>query len=230
MLNVALTGNVASGKSTVVRHFAEWGATVVDADALVREVQAPGSATLAAIVKRFGRDVLTGKGALDRDALRRRILHDEAARRALEALVHPAVARLRHAQAAEAADRGDCVLVNDIPLLFEALDPAAFDFVVLVDAPTDVRRSRLVRDRGLAPEEADRLIAAQLPAEGKRARSDVVIENAGTLAALERAAWEVWRTIRARAAATAAIAPGPLLAVFAHPDDAAVAAGGTLAR
>lgn len=230
MLNVGLTGNVAAGKSTVARHFAAWGATVIDADALVREAQLPGTPTLAAIVERFGRDVLAADGSLDRDALRRRILVDPAARAALDAIVHPAVRRRRAELADAARARGDLVLVNDIPLLFEAADPAAFDVIVLLDAPPALRRRRLVERRGLAPAEADRLIAAQLPATAKRAQSDLVIDNAGTVAALEGAAWEAWRTIRARAARRAAgDAPGPLLAVVAHVGDAALAAG-TLAR
>lgn len=230
MLNVALTGNIASGKSTVVRHFAEWGATVIDADQLVHEAQQPGSPTLAAIVRRFGADVLTGQGGLDREALRRRMLADDAARAALEEIVHPVVRERRAALAAAAEARGDCVLINDIPLLFEALDPAAFDLVVLVDAPATVRRERLCRTRGLSAEEADRLIAAQLPTEPKRSQSDFVIDNAGSLEALQRTAWRAWRTLRARAAADLAAGGGPLFAIVAHPTDAAFAAGGALAR
>lgn len=230
MLNVALTGNIASGKSTVLGHFAAWGAAVIDADRLVHEAQQPGTPTLAAIARRFGTDVLEPDGSLDRERLRHRVLEDVAARRTLEEIVHPVVRRRRHELAREAAARGDCVLVNDIPLLFEALDPAAFDLVVLVDAPVGVRRERLCRTRGLSPDEADRLIAAQLPSDIKRARSAIVIDNGGTLAELDARAWDAWRTVRARAAAQLAGGGGRLLAVFAHPDDAAVIAGGTLAR
>lgn len=199
MLNVGLTGNVASGKSTVARLFAEWGATVIDADALVREAQQPGTPTLAAIRRRFGDGVMAPDGTLDRAALRERVLADAVARRELEAIVHPYVARRREALARAAAARGDRVLVNDIPLLFEALDPAAFDCIVLVDAPAAVRRERLVRERGLAPEAADRLIASQLPAREKRARSDLIIENDGTRAELRARARDAWQTLLARA-------------------------------
>ncbi len=196
MLNVALTGNIASGKSTVANWFADWGATVIDADQLVLEIQRAGSPTLGAIARRFGADVIRPDGELDRALLRRRVFDDQAALRDLNAIVHPEVRRRRDALVAEAAARGDSVVVSDIPLLFEVMDPAAFDLVVLVDAPADARRARLVSQRGLSPDEADRLLASQLPAEAKRARSDIVLDNAGSLEDLRRAAEEAWRRIR----------------------------------
>jgi dephospho-CoA kinase len=195
MISVALTGNVASGKSTVARLFADWGATIIDADALVREVQRPGSPALAAIRSRFGDRVIRPDGALDRDALRGVILADPAARAALEAIVHPAVQRRRAELLAEARARGDRIVVSDIPLLFEVLDPAAFDAVVLVDAPEPVRRGRLLRARGLTARQADQLLAAQLPSAPKRARSDIVIDNDGTLDDLRARAAAAWRQL-----------------------------------
>src|SRR5438128_12257844 len=179
MLNVALTGNIAAGKSTVVDLFQRWGATIIDADALAREAQAPGGEVLAAIVRRFGADVLAPDGALDRAALRAKVMGDQAALDALNQIVHPAVRRRRDELLREARARGDVLVVNDIPLLFEVLDPAQFDAVVLVDAPVAVRRTRLRAMRGLGGDEADRMIAAQMPAERKRARSDFVIEDEG---------------------------------------------------
>lgn len=199
MLNVALTGNVASGKSTVLRWFADWGATVIDADALVREVEAPGTPTLAAIARRFGPEMLRADGTLDRAALRQRVFGDPDALADLNGIVHPAVRRLRDARADRARAEGVRILVNDIPLLFETLDPAAFDLVVLVDAPVAIRRERLQRDRGLSAEEADRMIASQLPADTKRARSDIVIDNAGSREALRMAARAAWERLVARA-------------------------------
>jgi dephospho-CoA kinase len=199
MLNVAVTGNVAAGKSTVVRWFAEWGAEVIDADRLVREVQRPGSSTLRAIVRRFGRGVLASDGSLDRNALRQQVLDDPAALASLNAIVHPAVRRRRDERAADAARRGVAVLINDIPLLFEVLDPEDFDLVVLVDAPVPVRRARLIELRGLTPDEADRLIATQLPADRKRPSSDIVIDNAGTIDELRSNAWSAWQSIAERA-------------------------------
>ena len=199
MLNVALTGNIAAGKSEVVRRFAGWGATIIDADQLAREAQAPGGEVLRAIVQRFGRGVLTPDGALDRAALRGKVMGDDEALAALNGIVHPAVRRRRDQLVAEAAARGDRIVVNDIPLLFEAADPAAFDCVVLVDAPEAVRRERLLRLRGLAPEEAEKMLKAQIPAEVKRARADIIIDNAGTLEALERAAQDAWAELLRRA-------------------------------
>ena len=196
---MALTGNVASGKSTVSSLFREWGATVIDADALVRDVQRPGTPVFAAIVARFGPAVVTPDGTLDRQALRQRILADPGQRRALESIVHPVVAARRAERVAEARARGARILVNDIPLLFEALDPSAFDAVILVDAPEDDRRERLVGQRGLAPPEADRLMAVQIPASAKRARSDFVIENDRSIDTLRQRTLRVWNALRERA-------------------------------
>ncbi|HET7040080.1 MAG TPA: dephospho-CoA kinase [Gemmatimonadales bacterium] len=195
MISVALTGNVASGKSTVARLFASWGATLIDADSLVREVQQPGSPVLDAIRARFGPGMIRADGSLDREALRRVILADPRARADLEAIVHPPVQRRRAELLAQARARGDRIVVQDIPLLFEALDPAAFDVVVLVDAPEPVRRTRLIGARGLDPAEADRLIAAQLPSGPKRARSHIVIDNDGSRDELRARAAEAWQRL-----------------------------------
>lgn len=200
MLNVGLTGNIAAGKSTVVDYFRRWGATIVDADALAREAQAPGSAALAAIVSRFGTDVLAKDGSLDRAALRAKVMGDDEALSALNAIVHPAVRRRRDELHEGARRRGDALLVNDIPLLFEVLDPASFDAIVLVDAPVPVRRTRLRTLRGLTNTDADRMIAAQMTAERKRGMSQYVIENDGTLSQLEAKALEVFIALRRRAA------------------------------
>jgi len=199
VLNVALTGNIAAGKSTVVDLFRKWGATIIDADDLAREAEAPGTEVLAAIVRRFGSDVLRPDGGLDRAALRAKVMGDDAALAALNAMVHPAVQRRRAELLAQARARGDAVVVNDIPLLFEVLDPRQFDVVVLVDAPAALRRTRLRSSRGLSGEEADRMIAAQMPAERKRGRSAFVIDNAGTEQELERAAKAVYKELRRRA-------------------------------
>jgi dephospho-CoA kinase len=200
VLNVALTGNIAAGKSTVVDFFRKWGATIIDADALVREAQAPGSAVLAAIAGKFGADVLASDGTLDRAALRGKVMGDDAALTALNAIVHPAVQQRRLELQRAAAERGDALVVNDIPLLFEALEPAQFDAVVLVDAPVAVRRTRLRTLRGLSNQDADRMIAAQMSAGRKRARSQYIIENEGSLAQLEKGAHAVFTDLRKRAA------------------------------
>jgi dephospho-CoA kinase len=195
--HIGLTGNVAAGKSAVAALFRRWGATVIDADEIVHQLQQRGTPVLAAITGRFGTAVLRPDGSLDRARLRALVFADERARRDLEAIVHPAVQARRAELLAEAGSRGDPVVVSDIPLLFETMDPAGFDAVVLVDAPATVRRERLMAQRGFSAEEADRLIAVQVPAALKRARSSFVIDNDGDEAALERRARKVWEAIAA---------------------------------
>ena len=229
MLNVALTGNIAAGKSTVVSLFQRWGATVIDADVLAREAQAPGGEVIAAIASRFGADVLAPDGSLDRSALRSKVMGDQAALDALNQIVHPAVQRRRDQLVREARERGDVLVVNDIPLLFEVLDPAQFDAVVLVHASVAVRRTRLRTMRSLSNEEADRMIAAQMPAERKRDRSHFVIENEGSLADLEQHARAVFEELRRRAAVSALGSPAHALLLAAaqaseHPALNAIAA------
>ena len=199
MLNVALTGNVAAGKSTVASLFRRWGAVVIDADQLVREVQSPGNPVLGAIVRRFGPGVLRPDGSLDRGQLRAMVLASPEALRDLNAIVHPAVNRLRTARVREAREAGAQVVVTDIPLLFEVADPDSFDVVVLVDAPEELRRQRLFERSGLPRHESDRLMAAQLPAAVKRPRADYVIDNDADIGALEARTAEVWASLKARA-------------------------------
>ena len=198
MLHVALTGNAAAGKSAVADLLRDWGATVIDADAIVRALQQPGTAVFDAIVARFGPAIVAADGTLDRAALRARVLADPAQRRSLEAIVHPAVEAERQRLLVEAGGGADAIVVSDIPLLFEVMDPDGFDAVVLVDAPEALRRERLVRLRGLPDPEAAALIAAQQPAEAKRARAGFVIDNDGTREALRDRAWLVWRKLQSR--------------------------------
>jgi len=200
MLSVALTGNVASGKSVVLDHFRRWGAAVVDTDALAREVVAPGRPALAAIFARFGDDLRRADGTLDRALLRRRVMGDDERRAVLNAIVHPEVMRV-HAERIEVARRGGAeIVVSDIPLLFEVLDPGAWDVVVLVDAPEETRRRRLVELRGYSDDEARELMGAQLPSRLKRAKSHIVIDNDGSAEALEANAKAAWEALRAELA------------------------------
>ncbi len=202
MLRVGLTGNIAAGKSTVARVWRSLGATVVDADELSRRAVEPGTPALAAIRAGFGQDVFASDGGLDRAALRGIVFSDPAARARLEEIVHPAVGVLRDEEYRRAEARGERMVVADVPLLFEVGMADEFDVVVLVDAPEAARWLRLVGDRGLAPEEARKMISSQMPSELKRARADVVIENAGTIGELEARAREVWEELSARAAGT----------------------------
>ncbi len=199
MLSVALTGNIGAGKTTVTELFKRWGATIVDADQLVRDAQAPGQPVLNAIASRFGAEVILRDGTLDRPVLRAKVLADPAALADLNRIVHPEVRRRRLELLAEARARGDAIVVSDIPLLFEADDPSAFDAVVLVDAPEPVRRARLLATRGLTSEEAERMMQSQLPSGPKRNRSDYVIDNDADLPSLERVTRKVWQSLLDRA-------------------------------
>jgi dephospho-CoA kinase len=195
MLLIGLTGNIASGKSTVAQLFSERGATIIDADVLARRAVEKGTHAFDAIVRRWGTSVLAPDGHLDRAALRRTVFGNAAELEALNDIVHPEVELLRQKRIDEAAARGDRIVVCDIPLLFEKKMVDRFDRLVLVDAPRPLRLERLVMDRGLRETEAMDMIAAQMPAELKRARADFVIDNASTLAALERRVNEVWAAL-----------------------------------
>lgn len=202
MVRIALTGNIGAGKSTVAALFHSWGATIIDADLLTREVQKAGTPTLAAMAERFGPGILNKNGSLNRARLRDIVLADAAARHDLEGLVHPGVQQLRLTREAAAQKRGVKILIHEIPLLFEALEPADFDRVVLVDAPDPVRLIRIVSSRNLPESQAAALIAAQMPAAIKRAwrggdppRGPLIIDNDGSTAELEVRARKVWEEI-----------------------------------
>jgi dephospho-CoA kinase len=203
MLLVALTGNIASGKSTVAAIFVARGATLIDADVLARRAVRVGTPGYEAIVRRWGDRVLSADGVLDRGALRRIVFDQPDELRALNAIVHPGVEQMRADLVASARARGDRIVVCDIPLLFEANLAEGFARIVLVDAPRPVRLERLVRDRGLRETEAMAMIAQQMPADLKRARADFVIDNDGTREALEQRVNEVWTALAAEADAAA---------------------------
>jgi dephospho-CoA kinase len=190
---VGLTGGVGSGKSTVSAMLAELGAVVIDADLLAREVVAPGSEGLAAVVEAFGPTVLTATGELDRPALGAVVFADEAARRRLEAIIHPLV-RARGAEL-EAAAPAEAVVVHDIPLLAETGQADAFDAVVVVDVPVEVQMERMVRSRGMSPQEAQSRVAAQATREQRRAVATYVIDNTGTLEDLRDRVAEVFEAL-----------------------------------
>ncbi len=192
---VALTGSIAAGKSAVADLFQSWGATIIDADAIVHELQRPGQPVLEAIVTRFGPGVLRGDGELDRAQLRGLILADATARQDLEAIVHPAVERRRRELLDAATARGDRLVIVDIPLLFEVGDPGIYQGVIVVDAPRPERRRRLIADRHLTKVEADHLLDAQLAPEMKRAGATWVIDNDSDRDALEQRARAVWQAL-----------------------------------
>jgi dephospho-CoA kinase len=178
VVRVALTGGVASGKSTVAGILEELGAVVIDSDRLAREVVEPGTPGLAAVVDAFGGDVLADDGRLDRPALGARVFADELARKRLEAILHPLI-RARAAELESAADP-DALVVHDIPLLVETGQAAAFDAVLVVDVPVETQVERMVQDRGWTREDAQARVAAQTSREQRRAAATYVIDNTGT--------------------------------------------------
>lgn len=185
---------MASGKSTVSSMLTDLGAVVIDADLLAREVVAPGSEGLAAVVAAFGPELITEGGELDRPAMGAIVFADEARRRVLEGIIHPRV-RARSAEI-EAAAPADALVVHDIPLLAETGQAAAFDAVIVVDVPPEVQVERMVRLRGLTPEEAAARIAAQADRAERLAIATHVVENTGTLEDLRHQVTEVFERLR----------------------------------
>jgi len=197
MLIVGLTGSVAAGKSAVADLWREAGVRVVSADRLARTAVEPGTEALARIGELFGPGVIQADGALDRGAVRRIVFRDEDALRHLEGIVHPEVRRLRDEWTRGQREDGAELVVWEIPLLFETGTDGEVDVVVVVDAPAEVRRRRIVETRGIGDEEAVAIMAAQMAAEEKRRRADVVVENGGTREELVGRAAEVLRELRA---------------------------------
>jgi dephospho-CoA kinase len=189
---IALTGNIASGKSTVASMLAERGATIIDADILARDAVRVGSPALGRITERWGDGVLGKDGSLDREALRAIVFDSQTELDALNEIVHPEVQRLRKVEVDAAQKSGARVIVSVIPLLFERHLADDFDTIILVDAPRSLRLERIVRDRGLDEAEAMKMIAAQMPADLKRARANSVIENDGSLDSLREQVDRLW--------------------------------------
>lgn len=190
MLKVGLTGGIAAGKSVAAQTLADCGAVLIDADALAREAVAPGTEGLAAVVRAFGPDILSGDGTLDRAALAAVVFGDAERREVLNGIVHPLV-RARAAQlAAQVPAEG--ILVQDVPLLVETGQAENFDFVLVIEAPEELRMERMVRDRGMDPAAAQARIAAQASAGQRAAAADVVLNNTGSHDQLVAAVKELW--------------------------------------
>ncbi|HET6435262.1 MAG TPA: dephospho-CoA kinase [Xanthomonadaceae bacterium] len=198
---VGLTGGVASGKSALAREFVALGTSVADADIAAREVVAPGTPGLAQVVSAFGSGVLDGEGALDRAAMRRRVFDDDAARRRLEAIVHP---RVREALRAQCEAAPGPYAIAAIPLLAEGGGRDAYpwlDRILVVDVPPAVQHARLLQRDGIDAALADRMIAAQASRSARLAIADDVVVNTGTLAELQAQARALDGMYRALAAA-----------------------------
>jgi dephospho-CoA kinase len=203
---IGLTGGIGSGKSTVSRMFEKLGATVLDADAIVRELQSPGSAVLTEIEAAFGPQVIGPDGELDREALAAIVFRDDAARLRLNAIVHPKVADELARRVAAAREAGSTVVVLDIPLLFEGRESGEgtaarlpLDATVVVHVPEETQIERQLARDDCSREEAVRRVRAQLPLDEKRRLADFAIDNSGTLEETERQVRDVFRAITAAA-------------------------------
>ncbi len=193
---IALTGGIASGKSTIAARLAEHGAVVVDADALSREVVEPGEPALEAIREAFGDSVLTEEGRLDRPALGAIVFRDEAARKRLNGIVHPAVIARSQALFRAALERDpDAVVVYDVPLI-DARGIGEFERIVVADAPLAVRERRLVELRGLSADDARARIASQLDDAERRALATDLVDTSGTLERTIEQTDALWKRLR----------------------------------
>ena len=200
MLRVGLTGGIGSGKSEVSRRLAAHGAVIIDADVAARAVVAPGTLGLSRVAEAFGAGVLGPGGALDRERLGAIVFDDPDARAALNAIVHPLVGQWMRAaeQAAVAASDGDVIIVHDVPLLAENRRDGDFDLVIVVDVPPELQLERLVGQRDMTPDQARARMAAQASREQRLAVADLVIDNSGSLADLDRRVAAVWAHLQHR--------------------------------
>lgn len=202
---VALTGGIASGKSTIARRLSEHGAIIVDADQIVRDVQQPGSPVLARIAAEFGERMLLSDGSLDRAALGAAVFGDRDAVDRLNAIVHPAVRAESARRFAEAfAADPHAVVVYDVPLLVEARVDDPWDLIVVAHAPAGIRLRRLVELRGMSEADAAARLASQVPDDARLAVADVVIDTTGSIEDTERQVDELWDSLDERVAARAA--------------------------
>lgn len=197
MLKVGLTGGIGAGKSEVSRLLVEHGAVLIDADRIAREVVAPGTPGLAAVVAAFGEDVLAEDGALDRPKLGSIVFADPEKLAVLNGIVHPLVGERSHALEEAAAE--DAVVVHDVPLLTENGLAPLYDLVVVVDADPATQLDRLVRLRGMTEQDARARMAAQATREQRREIADVVVDNDVPLEELRRRVKEVWDELVRRA-------------------------------
>ena len=197
MLLVGLTGGIGSGKSTVARMLEKRGAVVFDADVLAREVVEPRTPGYAAVIERFGANVLAPGGELDREALASIVFADPAARRDLEAIVHPEVRR-RFAEGTEAYRDTDRIVVFSAPLLVETGMHSAFEVLVVVSASNERQIDRLMRDRGMSEDAVRSRIAAQATPETRAEVADVLVDNEGTIEELEQQVERLWFDLSAR--------------------------------
>ncbi|MCY9783000.1 dephospho-CoA kinase [Nocardiopsis sp. EMB25] len=199
MLTVGLTGGIGSGKSAVSAELARLGATVIDADAIAREVVEPGTEGLAAVVAEFGEGVLAPDGRLDRARLGEIVFADEERLARLNAIVHPRVGERSAELMERARAAGARVVVYDVPLLVENDLGSLYDVVVVVDTPDGTRVERVAADRGMPRDQVWARIRAQADRETRLAAADLVVDNSGTREELAARVAEVWKELLERA-------------------------------
>jgi dephospho-CoA kinase len=197
MLRVGLTGGIGAGKSEVTQRLAGYGAVIIDADAVAREVVAPGTPGLAAVTEAFGPGVLLPDGSLDRPKLGEIVFADAARRQRLNEIVHPLVGIRMHEIEAEATSA--LVVVHAVPLLAENGLAGEYDVVVVVDVAPRVQLERLVRERGMDRKQAVARLTAQASREDRLAVATYVVDNSGSLAELDREVGDLWASLRRRA-------------------------------
>jgi dephospho-CoA kinase len=199
MLTVGLTGGIGSGKSAAAQRLAALGAVVIDSDTIAREVVAPGTDGLTAVVEAFGPEILRADGSLDREKLGAVVFADPQARAQLNTIVHP---RVREQTAAQFAAAGEAdpaaIVVNDVPLLVEGGLQALYDVVIVVDVPVEIQVERLIAIRGMTESGARARITAQASREQRLAVADHVIDNRGSLDDLGREVDRVWQDLSGR--------------------------------
>jgi dephospho-CoA kinase len=203
VLNVGLTGGIGAGKSEVTRRFAALGATIIDADAIAREVVAVGTTGLEQVTAEFGTGMLAADGSLDREKLAGVVFTDDAARQRLNAIVHPLVGARVAELMSEVEGAPDGIVVNDVPLIVEAGIADRYDVIVVVDSSVDLQLERLTTIRGMAAEAAQARIAAQANREQRLAIADHVIVNDGDLDTLDAQVRAVWAELSGSARARA---------------------------
>ncbi len=182
-MNIGLTGGIATGKSTVASLLAERGAYIIDLDLIAREIVEPGQPALARVAERFGQAVLREDGTLDRKKLGSIVFADEAQRKSLEAILHPAIrAVMKERMEARESSHPEQLVVVDVPLLFESKLESYFEQIMLVYVPREEQLKRLMKRDGLSREDAKRRLAAQMSIEDKKALADIVIDNSSDLA------------------------------------------------
>lgn len=197
MLRVGLTGGIGAGKSEVSRRLAAQGAVLIDADAIARQVVKPGTDGLAAVVAEFGDGVLQPDGHLDRERLGEIVFADPTRLARLNEIIHPLVGQ-RMAELEKEAG-ADAIIVHDVPLIAENQLAAAYDLVVVVDAPEHEQLERLIRLRQMSQEQAEARMAAQVGRDQRLAIADLVVDNSSSLTELDRQVGDLWGELRRRA-------------------------------